>query len=187
MEKKFVVYNPITKEYFKRNYGVTTETKRARLYNRTGDARNSLNRKNGHYGSHFSVYEVGVDFPMDGLGNTPFNTMKAVNDGTALPFSVVVKYFQSMYQIDISGQCGGYFPLSVDLIAAFYRRYPPLRGMTNGACLMLTDSGFDAEMPLVMMLVSEIIKMFGYESQGKRAALLEIDWFNEDGSLRTDY
>lgn len=186
MEKKFVVFNPVTREYFKRNYGVTAETKRARLYNRVGDARNSLKRKRS-MGNGFDIFEVDVDFPMEGPKSTTFNTIKAVNDGTPLPFSTIVKYFQSMYQIDISGQCGHTFPLSVDLIAAFHRRYPHLRGMTNGARIMLTESGFDAEMPLVMMLVSEIIKMFGYESQGKRAALLEIDWFDEDGCMRTDY
>ena len=182
--EKYVVFNPNTKEYFKRGYGYTANTKYARLYSRVGDARNSLRRKRLPKYDGWDIYPVDVAFPND---DAAMDTFKAVSDGVPLPFDTVVFYFQQMYQIDISGQCADVFPMSVDLIAAFYRGLRFLAGSGNGDKFVLTEKTLEKEMPLLMMLGSEIIKMFGYETQGRRIALFEIDWFDASGVARKGY
>jgi len=180
MIEKFVVFNPTTKEYFKRGYGTTADPVKARIYNRPNHASNSLKRK--HWtGDGFAVYPIQTEFPML---HDHFDTYKAVGEGITIPFSTVVDYFRQLYFIDIAGTKAGEFPMSVGLIDLFYAKMKFIKGFGNGDNVMVNEKTFETDKPLHAMIGAEILKMFGYDTQGQRVAMFKIDWFDAAGVRR---
>jgi hypothetical protein len=177
MVDKFVVYNPTTKEYFKRGYGKTEDPAKARIYNKTNHARNSMNRKKW-LTEGFDVFAITADFPMI---KGEFDTYKAVNDGISIPFRTIVDYFRQMYAMDIAGTQPSAFPMSLDLIDVFYQKIKHMAVMGNGDNFMVTDKTFETDKPLHAMVGAEILKMFGYDTQGKRVAMFQVDWLDAQG------
>lgn len=182
MIEKFVVYNKSTKEYFKRGYGLTTEQKGARLYSRRGDAQNSLNRK-GRWMTGFEVYPVSMDLTVA----QTFDTFEALRGIEPVPYKTVTDYFRSMYEIDVAGTQPVKFPMCVDMIGVFLRNLKYLSGWKNGDNFMITSATCEKERPLQQMLAEEMIRMFGYETQGRRVAVFQVDWLDEDGVQNNDY
>ena len=183
MIEKFVVYNEDTKEYVKRGYGRTTDQKRARLYSRRGDAVNSLRRK---WLDGFDVYPVSMDLSVN-TGPKGFDTFEALWGVSPTPFEVVVKYFREMYEIDVAGTQSEKFPMCVDMIDVFQRNLKFLKGWGNGDSFMITSHTCENERPLPQMLSEEMIRMFGYETQGRRVAVFQVDWLDENGMRINDY
>jgi hypothetical protein len=181
--EKFVVYNKDTKEYFKRGYGLTTEQKRARLYSRRGDAVNSLRRK---WLDGFDVYPVNMDLTVK-MGAKGFDIFEALWGVTPTPFEVVVKYFREMYEIDVAGTQPEKYPMCVDMVEVFVRNMKSLKGWHTGDNFMITSNTCENERPLPQMLAEEMIRMFGYETQGRRVAVFQVDWLDENGRQTDGY
>lgn len=183
MIEKFVIYNKDTKEYFKRRWGRTTDQKRARIYSRRGDAVNSLRRK---YLDGFDVYPVSMDLTVS-TGTRGFDTFEALRGIEPVPYKVVTEYFRGMYEIDVAGTKPTEFPMCVDMIDVFLRNLKYLSGWKNGDNFMITSATCEKERPLQQMLAEEMIRMFGYETQGRRVAVFQVDWLDEDGMRINDY
>lgn len=182
MIEKFVIYNKDTKEYFKRRYERTTDQKRARIYSRRGDAQNSLNRK-GRWLTGFEVYPVSMDLTVA----QTFDTFEALRGIEPVPFKVVTEYFRGMYEIDVAGTKPTEFPMCVDMVEVFLRNLKFLKGWRNGDNFMITSKTCENERPLPQMLAEEMIRMFGYETQGCRVAVFQVDWLDENGRQTDGY
>ena len=182
MIEKFVVYNKDTKEYFKRGYGLTTEQKGARLYSRRRDAQNSLNRR-GRWLTGFEVYPVSMDLTVA----QTFDTFEALRGIEPVPYKTVTDYFRSMYEIDVAGTQPEKYPMCIDMVEVFVRNLKYLKGWRTDDNFMITSKTCENERPLPQMLAEEMIRMFGYETQGRRVAVFKVDWFDEDGERVNDY
>jgi hypothetical protein len=175
MIERYVVRNRETGWYLGERWQFWVgDEERARLYKSKGAASCSMTRKRLNK-AECEIVPVGFTFSAKDKWKVP-----NLNGVATMEFHTVVDYMRNMLTLDITGNSGDHYQMSFNILDVFFHSNRFLPGMPNGSTFIISEKTFAEQPAHIVMVGNEILRLFGFEEDGRRLAAFTVDWWDGD-------